>query len=106
MKALHKNFVYESFDYSNPLKGGKGDNLKKIDPKELLAGIETEKEHVGNINDPKNLAKDIDIVKDHEAEFPDYYTNGLIPMEEKLGEEHKNDKYGKAYQAEKKEENS
>ena len=58
------------------LKGGKGDqlNIDDVDQNELKMGMEVESEHT----DDKYIA--LEIVLDHLAEFPDYYTK-LIKME-------------------------
>jgi hypothetical protein len=62
----------------NKLKGGKGDNLKKSDVnrKEFNMGMEIEKEHTKNTEARK------EIVLDHLAEDPKYYTH-LKSMEKK-----------------------
>lgn len=63
----------------NPLKGGKGDRLRysDVNPRQLQMGLDVEKEH------SKDPAIAMDAVKDHMAEFPNYYT-ALKKMEKKL----------------------
>lgn len=80
MKILFKGNLYELSD--NPIKGGVGDNTHP-DPKALAKGIKIEKEHVGNIKDPKKKAIAADIAKDHLKESPNYYDE-LEKMEKKL----------------------
>lgn len=105
MKILYKGNIYEHFNYSNPLVGGVGDN-QNVNAKALRKGEKIEKEHIANNNTlsvKQKHAIEKDIARDHIVEFPDYYDE-LPNMEDKLGEKHKNDKYGKAYKQEKKEE--
>jgi hypothetical protein len=68
----------------NTLKGGKGDNLTvdDVDQNELRMGMMVEMEHT----DDKWIA--LEIVLDHLAEFPDYYTR-LLKMEKEAEEESK-----------------
>lgn len=63
-------------EHSNILKGGKGDalNIDEVDQNELRMGMAIEMEHT----DDKWIA--LEIVLDHLAEFPDYYTR-LLKME-------------------------
>ena len=105
MKILYNGNIYEHFNYNNPLVGGVGDN-KKVDPKALKKGEEFEKEHIANnksLSVKQKHAIEKDIARDHIVEFPNYYEE-LPNMEDKLGRKHKDDKYGKAYKQEKKEE--
>ena len=81
MKLLYNGMLYESDE--NHIKGGVGDNTHP-DPKALAKGINVEKEHVGNLKDPKKKAIASDIAKDHLKESPEYY-NELEKMEKKLG---------------------
>jgi len=73
---------------------------EKYDPKELKIGTEIEKEHKPTIEFIKNYyeknkkwPKDEEvfamIAKDHLDEFANYYSEGLVPMEEKLEKEGK-----------------
>jgi hypothetical protein len=82
-KFLYKNHIYESVNLSNPIEGGVGDN-QNFDIGLLAKGAAVEKEHVGDLNDPKKLAIALDIASDHLAESPGYY-NELENMEKKLG---------------------
>lgn len=82
MKLLYKSHIYESID-TNPLKGGIGDE-KIPNLTELVKGVIVEREHVGDLNNPKNLAIAIDIASDHLAESPEYY-QALEKMEDELG---------------------
>jgi len=82
MQIIHRNYLYESIDLDNPIKGGLGDK-SKVDPSELEKGISVEKEHVGDLNDPEKLAVARDIAKDHLAEHPKYY-EALKKMEDGL----------------------
>ena len=63
----YKEFFKE--ECSNPIKGGKGDNLdlSKFDKKTLKDAIKVEMEHT---NDPKIA---LDVVRDHLKENPLYY---------------------------------
>lgn len=89
MKLLHRNYIYEAIDLSNPIKGGIGDD-SQVDPVELKKGISVEKEHVGDLNDPTKLAVAADIAKDHITEHPKYY-EGLKKMEDQLEKDEKHD---------------
>ena len=74
---IYKGNLYEEFDYLNPIKGGRGDNLKNYDKDEMKKGIKAEREHVENnkeLSPAKKRAIQADIAKDHLAEIPDYYT--------------------------------
>lgn len=105
MKILYHGNIYEHFNYQNPLKGGIGDNLK-VNERQLKIGEKVEGEHIDKNKDmPKSQKEAIkkDIARDHLVEFPDYYEE-LDKMENKLGEKHRNDKFGKAYRQEKLEE--
>lgn len=81
-RFIYKNHLYEDVDMSNPIKGGVGDN-QNFDIGLLAKGAAVEKEHVGDLNDPMNLAKALDIARDHLAESPEYY-NELEKMEKNL----------------------
>ena len=85
MRLIYQSHVYESVDLSNPIKGGVGDNTVP-NMNALIKGAMVEKEHVGDLNDPVNMAKAIDIAKDHLAESPRYYDE-LEKMEKKLENE-------------------
>lgn len=79
-KIKFKRFIYEADE--NPIKGGVGDNYK-ADKKDLSKGIKVEKEHVGDLRNPKNKKIAEDIAKDHLKEYPEYYDE-LEKMENKL----------------------
>lgn len=83
MKMLYRNFIYEAINLENPIEGGVGD-YTKVNPELLEKGIEVEKEHVGDLSDPKKLAIAADIARDHLEESPKYYDE-LEKMEKKLG---------------------
>lgn len=85
MRLIYQSHVYESVDLSNPIKGGVGDNTVP-NMSALVKGAMVEKEHVGDLNDPVNLAKSIDISADHLAESPRYYDEHE-KMEKKLENE-------------------
>lgn len=53
-------------------------NWKNINKKELKIGTKIEMEHTNSIKKAKKIAAQ------HLMEFPNYYTAGLIPMENKL----------------------
>jgi hypothetical protein len=63
----YRDFFKE--EISNPIKGGKGDNLdlSKFDKKQVLDGLRVEREHT------KNDKIALDIVRDHLKEDPNYY---------------------------------
>ena len=84
-KFLYRNHIYESVNLSNPIEGGVGDN-QNFDIGLLAQGAAVEKEHVGDLNNPANLAKALDITRDHLAESPRYYDE-LAKMEKKLEQE-------------------
>lgn len=89
MKLIYNGLIYEHFNYKNPIKGGVGDNLKKIDKKQLALGVGVEKEHIKNNEDLTDSQKNAiakDISKDHLEEIPDYYTR-LIDMEKEAKDE-------------------
>jgi hypothetical protein len=73
-------FLYENT--TNPIEGGIGDH-SLFDIELLVKGAMIEKEHVGDLNDPKALLTALDIVRDHLTESPRYYDE-LEKMEEKL----------------------
>ena len=75
MKILYQGNIYEHFNYNNPIVGGGGGDNTNPPMKELLKGQEVEKEHVGNLDNKKNIALADDISRDHIAEFPDYYSD-------------------------------
>jgi hypothetical protein len=83
MKFLHKGYLYERIDLSNPIKGGVGDTFTP-ELGSWVKGAIIEKEHVGDLNNESNLSKALDIARDHLKESPDYY-KALSNMEEKLG---------------------
>lgn len=87
MLIIHKNYIYEAINLENPINGGIGDNTSP-NAKELEKGIEVEKEHVGNLNEPEKIAFAADIARDHIAEHPKYYDE-LEKMEKKLEREEK-----------------
>ena len=82
MKIVAYGNLYESIDYSNPIKGGIGDNYDEYDPHEMKIGIEIEKEHVAKSGKSEAEIEAIarDIARDHLKEIKDYYTR-LMHME-------------------------
>lgn len=90
MKILVYGNLYESMDYSNPIKGGVGDNYHEYDPHEMKLGIQIEKEHVGKSGKSQEEIEAIarDIARDHLKEIKDYYTR-LIHMEKQAKSESK-----------------